>query len=442
MIDPGSGLDRLADVAIEADRVVRIEPGLDRTGADRVVDARGCIVAPGLIDPHVHLREPGQEHKETIAGGTAAAVAGGFSTVCCMPNTEPALDRPEVLEALRSRVSATARCRVFPVAAVTLGRQGRTPTDLEALARSGAVGFSDDGSCVADGVVLESAMRRIAALRLALMQHCQDPEATAGATIHEGPVSLRVGLTGWPRQAEESIARRDLALVRSTGCRYHVQHVSSEGTVELIARARAEGLPVSGEVTPHHLLLTCDACVTPDGHGLRTEAKVNPPLREERDVAALRAGVAEGIITVLATDHAPHAVDEKAWDFERAPFGMIGLETAVALYAEALVDSGLIDWPRLIALMTIEPARLCGLDRAGALGLGLGELRAGGPADVTVIDPEVRWTIEPAKLAGQARNTPFAGRTVRGRVRATIVGGRLIHCDGRDGAERSAAPEL
>jgi dihydroorotase len=256
---------------------------------------------------------------------------------------------------------------------------------------------------------------------LAFMQHCQEPTLTRGASMHAGEISTRLGLTGWPRVAEEVIIERDIRLNRGIGCRYHVQHMSSGVSVEIVRRARAEGQPVTAEASPHHLLLTHEAC-----DGYNTMAKMNPPLREERDVRALREGVADGTITVLATDHAPHAAHEKSLPFEEAPFGIVGLETALPLYAEALVHTGLIDWPRLIALMTIEPARLCGLD-AGSIGVerGLGRLAVGGPADVTIIDPDLAWTARAEELKSRSKNTPFDGRAVRGRAVGVIVGGEV-----------------
>ena len=417
VIDPASGLDGVADVAIAAGRIVEIGPGLTRLPAARVVDASGCIVAPGLIDPHVHLREPGGEHKETLATGSRAAVAGGFTTVCCMPNTVPALDTPELLAFIAARAEATAACRVFPIGAATKGRRGEEPSEIELLAGAGAVGFSDDGDCIASAGLMARLLAAIAPTGLAFMQHCQEPTLTRGAAMHAGEVSVRLGLGGWPRAAEEIIIERDLRLNRGPRCRYHVQHISSEDSVDLIRRARAAGQPVTAEASPHHLLLTHEAC---DGYD--TSAKVNPPLRERRDVEALRAGVADGTITVLATDHAPHAADEKALAFEEAPFGLVGLETALSLYAEALVATGAIAWPRLIALLTVEPARLCGL-----LGRGVGTLGVGGAADVTVIDPDAPWTITPADLRGRSRNTPFLGRAVRGRAALTVVGGVVRH---------------
>jgi dihydroorotase len=413
--------DDIADVAIADGRIVAIGRGLSEAGwsgggATQIIDAQGLIVAPGLIDPHVHLREPGQEHKETIESGSRAAVAGGFTTLCCMPNTAPALDCPEMIDAVRQR-AASASCRIYAVAAATRGRKGEELAEIDLLARAGAVGFSDDGDCIASAGMMARVLGAVRQTGLAFMQHCQEPTLTRGAAMHAGAIATKLGLTGWPRVAEEVIIERDVRLNRGIGCRYHVQHISSGESVEIVRRARAEGQPVTAEAAPHHLILTHEAC-----DGYRTNAKMNPPLREERDVQALREGVADGTITVLATDHAPHASHEKALPFEEAPFGIVGLETALPLYAEALVRTGLIDWPRLIALLTIEPARLCGLE-----GQGRGRLAVGLPADVTLIDPESTWTIRAADLRSRSKNTPFDGREVRGRAVWTIVAGEVRH---------------
>lgn len=431
VIDPASGMDQIADVAVSCPlggatgTVVAIgggrdtNVGLDRGHADRVIDAKGRLVVPGLIDPHVHLRVPGGEHKETISSGTQAAVFGGFTSVCCMPNTVPALDTPELIESIGEIARAEGVARVFCVGAATRGRKGEEIADLATMRKAGVVGFTDDGDAIASTEVMAEVLMEAARLGVVVMQHAQEPSMTRGSVMHAGSVATRLGLRGWPRLAEESIVERDVRLARGIAhARYHVQHVSSGGTVEILRRVRAEiGDRISGEASPHHLLLTHEAC-----DGYNTSAKMNPPLREERDVMALREGVADGTITVLATDHAPHALHEKDVPFEEAAFGIIGLQTALPLYAEALVATGMIDWPRLIALMTIEPARLCGLDA-----MGLGRLEVGGPADLTIIDPEAIWTIDPRAMPGKSKNTPFAGRRVRGRVTHTIVAGVLRH---------------
>ncbi len=439
VIDPASGTDASLDVAIKNGRIAAIGAKLSRADADETIDARGRIVCPGLIDPHVHLREPGQEHKETIESGARAAAAGGFTTVCCMPNTSPALDSAAMIDFVARRADAALRrnesepvaraketgcARVFAVGAVTQGRKGEAVAEVNLMARAGAVGFSDDGDCVASAGVMARALAAIAPTGLAFMQHAQEPTMTAGASMHAGDVSTRLGLTGWPAAAEEIIVERDVRLARAAaggGCRYHVQHISSAGTVDILRRVResmanpANPDLISGEASPHHLLLTDAAC-----DHYNTAAKMNPPLRAQRDAMALREGVAEGVITILATDHAPHTADEKALPFEAAPFGIVGLETALPLYAEALVHTDLINWPRLVALLTINPARLCNLDRQG-----LGTLKVGGPADVTVIDPDATWTISERDLAGCCTNTPFLGRKAKARATHTIVAGAI-----------------
>lgn len=431
VIDPATELDQVLDVAIIDDQVTAIGKRLPRSAADTVINAEGCLVTPGLIDPHVHLREPGGEHKETLHTGSLAAVAGGFSTVCCMPNTTPALDSPDALTNVLDRAARTAVCRIYPIAAVTRGRKGEELTEIELLARHGAVGYSDDGDCVASAGMMARVLAAVQRTGLAFMQHCQEPTLTRGGVMHAGTISTRLGLSGWPRVAEEIIIERDIRLNIAARCRYHVQHISSGVSVDLVRQARRQGQPVSAEASPHHLLLTHEAC-----DHYNTAAKVNPPLREAADVAALREGVADGTITILATDHAPHSQDEKALPFEEAPFGLVGLETALALYAEALVESGAISWRRLIALLTLEPARLCNLD-----GVGLGTLSVGGPADVTIIDPNARWTIRTDDLKGRSRNTPFLGRKVKGRAVATLVGGRVAFGEGSERINRRRAKQ-
>lgn len=417
VIDPASRRDEIADVAVANGVVVAMGKSLAVPGDARVINVEGCIVTPGLVDPHVHLREPGQEHKETIATGTAAAVAGGFTTVVCMPNTSPALDTPENLAWVQQRAGQTGLCRVFATAAVTRGRKGEELTEIHLLREAGAVAFTDDGDCVPTAGMMSRVLGAVASTGCCFMQHCQEPTMTRGSAMHGGAIATRLGLAGWPRSAEEVIIERDVRLNRGVNCRYHVQHMSSGESVDIVRRARASGQPVTAEVSPHHLVLTHEIC-----DNYNTLGKVNPPVREKKDIDALIAGVADGTITVLATDHAPHSADEKALPFEEAPFGMVGLETAMPLYVEALVTSGAIDWPRLIAMLTLEPAKLCNLD-----GMGIGSLRVGGAADVTVFDPKIAWTCEAAKLASKSKNTPYGGRKLMGRAVLTVVAGEVKH---------------
>lgn len=416
VLDPDHDFDAQADVLLVGDRVERISTSPIADSQALAVDCDGCLVTPGLIDPHVHLREPGAEHKETIRSGAEAAIAGGFTTVCCMPNTTPAIDLPSLVDFVQMRAREAGFARVFCVGAATVGREGRRLAPIGAMAKAGAVGFSDDGACVADPAVMHRVLLTCQSVDRVFMQHCQEPTMTEGAAMHAGVVSARLGLGGWPSVAEDLIVERDLRLNRAIGCRWHAQHLSSGDSVEILRRARREGARASGEASPHHLLLTHDAC-----ENYNTQAKMNPPLRTSADVEALRAGVADGTITVLATDHAPHTSSEKSRDFAAAPFGVVGLECALPLYAKALIDTGIIDWPRMIALMTIEPARLCGLDH-----LGLGKLAEGGPADLSVIEPGAEWTIDSALFRSLSRNCPFDGWRVRGRCRLTVVGGRAF----------------
>lgn len=417
VIDPASKLNKQQDVLIVDGKIAAIGKKLSPPAGARTIDAGGLLVTPGLIDPHVHLREPGNERAETIASGTRAAVEGGFTTVCCMPNTTPALDNDVMTRFVLERARETGACRVFPVAAATKGRKGDELAEIELMARAGACGFSDDGDCVSSAAMMQRVLVTVKATGKCFMQHCQDHQLSKGGVMHAGAISARLGLGGWPRAAEEIIIDRDVRLNAGVGCAYHVQHLSSGGSVEIVRAARKNAQPVTAEVSPHHLLLTCDAI---DTSGYDTRYKMNPPLREKSDIDAIKKGVADGTITVLGTDHAPHTAESKLAPFDLASFGIIGLETALPLYAEALVHDGVIAWPRLIAMMTIEPARLCKLDE-----IGLGSLAVGGPADVTLIDPEMKWTIAATDFVGQSRNSPFVGRKVKGRAVMTIVAGAV-----------------
>jgi dihydroorotase len=407
LIDPSRKLMAAGDLFLRNGQIV---PAGDEA-ADRVIDATGCYVTPGLIDIHVHLREPGDEEEETIASGSAAAVAGGFTTVCCMPNTRPPLDNEGQIEFVLREAQRVGLANVFPVGAITKAREGRELAEIGSMLARGAIAVSDDGSGVGDAAVMRRALQYTKMFDGLIMQHCEEP-TLAGGAMNAGLVATTLGLPGAPPEAEELMIARDLLLNRAIGCRYHIQHVSTAGSVELIRRAKADGLCVTAEVAPHHLLLTDECC-----RGYDTNYKMNPPLRTAADVQACISGVADGTIDILATDHAPHRAEEKELDFASAPYGIVGLECALALYIEALVTPGHIDWLRLIDMMSTRPANIVRLDR--------GTLATGAIADVTIIDPTMDWTIDVSEFAGKSRNCPFNGRPVKGRAIATIVEGIL-----------------
>jgi dihydroorotase len=448
IIDPASGRDEVGDLIIEGGRIARIgPPGFARAepgfavakpgslkGAERVLDCRGRIVSPGFIDLHVHLREPplkgGSERAglpETIATGAAAAVAGGFTTVCAMPNTDPPMDSAEAVAYYIRRGRETGLARVLPIGAMTRGRAGKEPTDLAAMKAAGTVAFSDDGSDVADAKVLEAVLRRAAAIPpsskglwrtggTVAICHCEDARLAAGGIVNDGPMTLALGLPGIPAEAEIEAVERACRLSAETGCRVHIAHVSTAGAVESLRRAKSAGAPVTAEATPHHLALTHEAL-----RGRESVFKVNPPLRSASDVAAVVEAVRDGTIDCLATDHAPHTAAAKAKGLVAAPPGVIGLESALAVYVRALIEPGILDWPELIRRLTVNPARV--------LGLPYGTLAVGAAADVTVIDPDAEWVIDPAQFASRALNCPFAGWKVKGRVKWTLVGGRIAYED-------------
>lgn len=421
VIDPASSLDATGDVLVADGRIIAINATPDSIPPDtEVINAEGCIVAPGLLDIHVHFRDPheGQAHEETIPIGSAGAVAGGFSTVACMPNTRPALDSVEQVRYVIEQGTACDLARVHAIGCGTIGRQGVTMAPIADLVQAGAVGISDDGDGIEDDGMMGEVLEAVAAAGTCFMQHCQVPSMTRGAVMNAGELADSLGLVGWPAEAEEAMIARDLALNSTISARYHAQHLSSGASVGLLRAAQAAGQPASGEVSPHHLLLTENAI---NEYG--TNAKMNPPLRREADITLLKEGVADGTIKVLATDHAPHPASTKETDFASASFGIVGLECALPLYRKALIDDGVLDWPAMLAMMTIHPAALVGLDVHG-----YGRLEAGGPADITVIDPGLSWTIDPERFLTTGRNCPFAGWDVRGRAIATIVGGQVRHC--------------
>ena len=426
VVDPATGRDEIAAVLIREGRIAAVGQDLSAAGA-AVIDAEGLVVVPGLIDLHVHLREPGYEHKETIATGTAAAAAGGFTTICCMPNTAPALDSVETLRDLGERVRRDARVRVHPIAAITKGRVGEEGVDFAALVEAGAIGFSDDGDTTRDSALMRQALQASRALGRPIMVHCED-KALATGHMHEGDVSRRLGIAGIPPAAEEIIIARDLLLARLTGGWLHVCHVSTGYGAELVRWAKGEGINVTAEVMPHHLTMS-DRWVAGDRTLLNTDepagapgtpadpnTKVNPPLRTRADTEALLAALRDGTFDVIATDHAPHAPAEKVQTtFDRAAFGLSGLEFALPLTL-ALVRAGQLTLADLVTKLSVAPARL--------LRQPLGTLAAGAPADVVVFDPDERWTVTPDSLATTSANTPLLGMELRGRVRLTLVDGQ------------------
>jgi len=417
VFDPRTGLDEIADVVIEAGRITRIGrgagDGLEGEAVERR-DASGQWVAPGFVDLHVHLREPGQEYKEDLASGLRAAVAGGFTTVCPMPNTLPVNDTRAITEFMVAKARSLGLARLLPFGAITRGLQGEQLAEMADLRDAGAIGVSDDGRCVMNAAVMRRAFEYARTFDLLVTQHCEDHQLTEGAQMHEGVVSARLGLEGWPREAEDVIVARDLLLAEGSGARYHVAHISSLGAVRLIREAKSRGLAVSAEVTPHHLLYTEDAVL-----GYDTHCKVNPPLRTAEDRAALREALNDGTIDCVATDHAPHSSLEKDCEFGAASVGIDGLETAVPGLL-ALVREGALSPARLIESLTSSPSALLPDVEAGRLVVG-------GRADVAVIDPERRWTVAPDSLHSRSSNTPMLNQEVQGAITLTLVEGRIVH---------------
>lgn len=415
VVDPVRGRTYRADVLVDGERVAAVEKRIPARGAE-VLDAKGKLVLPGLIDMHVHLREPGQEYKETVATGVRAAVRGGFTAVAAMPNTVPVADTPEVIRYVIEKAAAAGCARVYPVGALTRGSRGRELAEMGELRAAGAVGFSDDGRPVADAAVMRRAMEYARMLGVPVISHCEDEALAAGGVMQEGLVSTKLGLRGIPAAAEEVMVARDLILAEMTGCRLHVAHVSTAGAVRLIREAKARGVRVTAEATPHHFTLTDHAV-----EGYNTLAKVNPPLRTEADVAAVREGLADGTIDVIATDHAPHAPHEKDVEFDAAAFGLVGLETAVGLVFTELVATGVLELPAVAAKMSLNPARI--------FGLSSGVIEPGAVADLTVIDPDAWEIVDPATFASKSKNTPFGGYKLQGLPYATVVGGRVFYRD-------------
>ncbi|MBF6600176.1 MAG: dihydroorotase [Dehalococcoidia bacterium] len=426
VVDPARRFDATADVLVEDGHVTGVRDGIAADGAHEI-DARSLIVAPGFVDVHTHLRDPGLEYKEDIGSGTRAAARGGFTTVCAMPNTQPAMDTRATVEYVLRKAAAEALVRVLPIGAVSRERAGTALVEYGDLAEAGCIAFSDDGAPVADATLMRRALEYASAFVRPIIDHCEDPVLAHDAVMHEGWVSTRLGLRGAPAAAEATMVERDIALAEATGGHVHIAHVSTRAGVDAVRRGKARGVRVTAEVTPHHLTLTDEVVAfgAAGGEALlyETNAKVNPPLRSPNDVEACIEGLADGTIDCVATDHAPHAVIEKLCEFDDAAFGISGLETAFGLCMR-LVHDGRLDLATLIERMTAGPVRALGLDRVAP---GIGTLMDGGPADIVLLDPERRWTVDPQRFASKGTNTPLGGIELRGAVLATIAGGVVVY---------------
>jgi dihydroorotase len=414
VVDPASATDALLDILLRDGRVAQLAPGGTLKGAEEVFDARGLVVAPGFIDLHVHLREPGQFHKETIATGTEAAAAGGFTSVCCMPNTNPVNDLPAITRWMQ-QPERGATINVFPIAAATQGSAGEKLTDFMALREAGAVAFTDDGRPILDPQIMRETLRVAAGLATPIIQHAEDTRITQGCQMHAGPTAFRLGLRGMRPEAESGIVERDIDLARETKAHLHVAHLSTAAALLAVRHARQQKIHVTCEVTPHHFVLT-DA----EMRDYDSNFKMNPPLRSAADRDALLRGIADGSIDAIATDHAPHAQFEKEVEFDRAPFGIIGLETALGLALTALHHGAGVPLARIVELLSTNPARIVNLKDRGTL-------LPGAIADVTLFDPKKRWTCDLSKSRSISRNSPFDGWKLTGKVAATIVNGRIVY---------------
>ena len=434
VIDPANGIDDLRDVLVRGGRISAVTAP-DKSGSapgsnGTVFDAAGFCVAPGFIDLHVHLREPGQSYKESIATGTAAAAAGGFTSVCPMPNTMPVNDSPEITGWIRAP-QRRALVNVFPVAAATIGSRGDKLSDLAALQRAGAIAISDDGKPILGDEMMEKVLRGAGALNMPVVQHAEDTRLTAGAAMNEGAVAFRLGLRGMPAEAESRIVERDIALARRTGAQLHVAHISTAAALQAVRRAKSEGLRITCEVAPHHFVLDDDALLDPRYREYEGNLKMNPPLRSAADRQAMVEGLADGTIDAIATDHAPHAGHEKQVEFESAAFGITGVESALGLAIARLHHQQEISLMRIVELLAAAPARIFHLDAASQFGLARGALSPGWAADITVFDAARDWTFRLRDSLSKSRNSPFDGWKLRGKAVATMVAGRMVYQEPR-----------
>ena len=414
VIDPSRGTDGVADVYLIDGKVAAVGSNIVGEEGTLVIPAAGKVVAPGLIDLHVHLREPGQEDQETVATGAMAAAAGGFTAVCAMPNTDPVVDNQGTVGFIVSQAQRAAKARVYPIGAISLGQRGEKLAEFGELVGAGAVAVSDDGKPVMSSHLMRTALEYARTFGIPVADHCEDLALAEGGAMHEGIVATRLGLKGIPAAAEEIMVARDIILAELTGGHVHLCHMSTRGSVELIRRAKERGIRVTAEATPHHFTLTHEAC-----EGYNTNAKMNPPLREDADREAIRQALRDGTLDVIASDHAPHHYDAKEREFDDAPNGILGLETALGLAISELVETGLMSLSDLLLRMSTQPARIFNLP-GGSLGVGA-------PADVLVFDPKARWTVDPSRFHSKSRNTPFGGRSLTGRAEVTIVRGRVVY---------------
>ncbi len=414
VIDPANNFDEVTDLLVENGKIGKI--GKIEDADANVIDATGLYVTPGLIDIHVHFREPGDEEEETIASGSAAAVAGGFTSVVCMPNTDPAIDNATSVEYIHRMGRQARKTFIYVMGAITKGRKGEELAEMGLMAKAGAVGFTDDGAGVQNAAVMSRALKYAQMFGLVITQHCQDNSLGSRGVMNAGYNSATLGLPGTSSLAEEMMLWRDIQLVKNTTVRYHAQHISTAGSVKIIKQAKAEGVAITCEASPHHLLLTDDEVATYD-----TNYKVNPPLRTQPDIDALKEAIKDGTIDCLASDHAPHLTSEKELEFLTAPFGIASLECALALYVKALIEPGVIDWPRLVEMMTYKPAAVIGIEK--------GTLTKGSQADITIIDPRADYKIDTASFYSKSKNCPYNGWPVTTKVKKTILAGEIRYTD-------------
>lgn len=417
VIDPALSLDEVADILIDGQTIAQVGKNIECADAE-IFDRDGCIAIPGLVDIHVHLRDPGQEYKETIETGTAAAAHGGFTGICSMPNTNPTTDNATTIDYVLDKAAQAGHCRVYPSGACTKGLKGESLSEMGDMVLHGAVAFTDDGRGVQNSGVMRRVMDYAKMFNKVVMSHCQDEDLVGPGQVNEGVVSTRLGLAGWPATGEELQIQRDIALSELTGCPIHIQHITSARGVELVREGKARGIQVTCEVTPHHLVLNEDDITTT----YNTNLKMNPPLRSKADNAALIEGIKDGTIDCIVTDHAPHADHEKAREFELAPFGMTGLETSLGVILTYLVDPGLITYNELVELMAIKPREILRLDQV--------TLKQGSVADITIFDPEVTWTVQSDDMYSKSHNSGFLGYTLKGRATDVFVGGTVTCKDG------------